>query len=157
MSGANFLLLVRLGFSLSLVFGLMWLAGRVLKGRAPMTARRNQDHVEVIERKALSRTSSIAVVRVGEQVLALGVSDANVTVLSEVDLAAIDSGAVNSVAVDSTAAPLPLGPNAELPASSTSTTGPVVVSSPSAPRPAQPSRQGWLDTLRDKTVRHIPS
>lgn len=114
----------------------MWLAGRVIKGRTPLSALRGQDHVEVIERKALSRTSSIAVVRVGEQVLALGVSDTSVTVLGEVDLAAV---------APATAQP------------TTSTTGPVVVPSASAPEPAHPSRQGWLDTLRDKTVRHIPS
>lgn len=155
MSGANFLLLVRLGFSLSLVFGLMWLAGRVLKGRTPMAARRGQDHVEVIERKALSRTSSIAVVRVGEQVLALGVSDTNVTVLSEMDLAAGEASIATSLDTDSaTAEPAAAALAANLP---TSTTGPVVVSLPSAPQPTQPSRQGWLDTLRDKTVRHIPS
>lgn len=155
MSGDTFLLLLRLGFSLALVFGLMWVAGRVMKGRAPLAGKRTTDHVEVLERKALSRTSSIAVVRVGEQVLALGVSDTNVTVLSEMPLA--DIAVAATATAMSTSTDLTPALNAGSTFDTTATPGPVVVSSPSAPSPTPTSRQGWLDTLRDKTVRHIPS
>lgn len=148
MSGDTFLLLLRLGFSLSIVFGLMWLAGRIMKGRAPISARRNNDQVEVIERKALGRNSSVAVVRIGEQVLALGVTDSNISVLGNVDLR-------EDAAVDVT----------ELPAGPTGAITPTVVSGPGTPTPhpgptagtGRTTSQGWLDSLRDKTVRHIPS
>lgn len=156
MSGDTFLLLVRLGFSLSLVFGLMWVAGRVLRGRAPLGARRSADHVEVLERKALSRGSSVAVVRVGNRVLALGVSDTNVCVLSELPEAAealaIEAASTGVAAGDVTGT---LPSLRTLPV--TTTNGAVVVDAPSVPRPTTPSRHGWLDTLRDKTVRHIPT
>ena len=52
MSGESFLLLVRLGFSLSLVFGLMWVAAKVVRNRNGGVQRvRNADHLEVLERK----------------------------------------------------------------------------------------------------------
>ena len=70
MSSETFLLLLRLGFSLSLVFGLMWVAARVLKGRAGMLQRARLDHLEVLERKPLGKGSSIAIVRVGDDTLA---------------------------------------------------------------------------------------
>ena len=72
MSSETFLLLLRLGFSLSLVFGLMWVAARVLKGRAGMLQRARLDHLEVLERKPLGKGSSIAIVRVGDDTLTVG-------------------------------------------------------------------------------------
>ena len=79
MSSETFLLLLRLGFSLSLVFGLMWVAARVLKGRAGMLQRARLDHLEVLERKPLGKGSSIAIVRVGDDTLTVGITDNTIT------------------------------------------------------------------------------
>jgi flagellar protein FliO/FliZ len=46
--------------------------------------------VEVIGRSQLGRSSSVAVVRVGERCLALGVTDQNISVLTEVELGEAD-------------------------------------------------------------------
>ena len=166
MNGDTFLLFVRLGFSLAIVFGLMWVAARVVKGRTALPMRKRADHVEVLERKSLSRTSSIAVVRVGEQVLALGVSDQNVTVLSEVSLDPVEADAAAAAATGTGA---PAGVRGLIGAAG----GISVQSIDALPTPSRPldsvhpggdtatpsrsSGHGWLDTLRDKTVRHIPS
>ncbi|MCB1283917.1 MAG: FliO/MopB family protein [Microthrixaceae bacterium] len=156
MSADTLLLLVRLGFSLALVFGLMWVAGRVVKGRSPLAARRNDDHVEIIERKALSRNTSVAVVRVGDNVFALGVSESNVTVLGEVTVEANLDGTAQPTVVELDA--VSMGP-AHIPVSTSAIGSPAdgghAATRPATTRPIE--GRGWLDSLRDKTVRHIPS
>src|SRR4051794_19945117 len=80
-------LLARLFLALGVVLGLMMVAGRVMRGRMPMTARRAARPVpiEVIGRQGLGRTSSITLVRTSGKVLVLGVTETNINVLAEVD------------------------------------------------------------------------
>lgn len=142
MSSENFLLLVRLGFSLSLVFGLMWVAARVLRGRAGMLQRARLDHLEVVERKALGKGSSIAIVRVGDETLTVGITDSTITLLghAEIELDASDEAAAPaSAAAGATVVSL-------VPAESAASA--VVV-------PTGEARRSLLDSLRDKTVRHV--
>ena len=75
----------RLLVSLAAVLGLMWFIGRRMRkgGRAKATQL-----IDVLGRQALSRNASVAVVRVGEQALVVGVTDAQVSVLAETDLGA---------------------------------------------------------------------
>lgn len=163
MNGETFLLFVRLGFSLAIVFGLMWVAARVVKGRTSLPMRKRADHVEVLERKSLSRTSSIAVVRVGEQVLALGVSDQNVTVLSEVSLDPTEVDASATDPANPAGVRGALGPTGGISVQALdalpTTSRPLDAASGGldAATTSRSSGHGWLDTLRDKTVRHIPS
>lgn len=137
MSSETFLLLLRLGFSLSLVFGLMWVAARVLKGRAGMLQRARLDHLEVLERKPLGKGSSIAIVRVGDDTLTVGITDNTITLLghAEIDLEAEEPANADAkvIAIAPAAAP---------------TDAPVV---------ALPTggKRSLLDALRDKTVRHV--
>lgn len=74
-------LLLRVVLSLAVVLGILWFitnkAGRRAGGRTRL--------VRVAGRQALSRTASLAVVEVADRVLVLGVSDAGVRLLTELD------------------------------------------------------------------------
>lgn len=76
----------RLLVSLAFVLGLMWLLARRVKkpGRG-----KDSRLIDVLGRQQLSRTSSVAVVRVMDQALILGVTDGQVSVLGETDLEAV--------------------------------------------------------------------
>jgi flagellar biosynthetic protein FliO len=80
-------LLARLAISLAVVFGLMVLAGRLLRrrGLSPGSAGKATSRIDVIARQGLSRSSSVQVVRVGGRTLILGVTDAAISVLAESD------------------------------------------------------------------------
>jgi flagellar protein FliO/FliZ len=88
-----FTLLIRVVVSLGVVLAVMAAAAAVLRrsgvvGAAPAGrrgARRRNLALEVIARHGLSRSSSIAVVRLGERALVLGVTEHQVTLLTEVD------------------------------------------------------------------------
>ncbi len=73
---------VRLVFSLAAVIGLLLLLARV-------SARRFRGSgdapVHVLHRQPLSRTTSVAVVTVGQRVLVLGATEHRVSVLAELD------------------------------------------------------------------------
>jgi flagellar protein FliO/FliZ len=92
-------LLVRVIVSLGVVLLIMWGTAAVLRrsgvlGTAPAArrgVRRRGMPVEVIARHGLSRTSSLAVVRLGGRALVLGVTDHQVTLLTEVDPAELDA------------------------------------------------------------------
>jgi flagellar protein FliO/FliZ len=89
-------LLIRLVVSLGIVIALMVLATKVVRkrgygGSAAAPARgASSASVEVLARRGLSRNSSVVVVRAGGRNLVLGVSDNNVTLLSEADEAAVE-------------------------------------------------------------------
>jgi flagellar protein FliO/FliZ len=80
-------LLARLAISLAVVFGLMFLAGRLLRrrGLAPASAGKATTRIDVLARQGLGRSSSVQLVRVGGRTLVLGVTDAAVSVLAEAD------------------------------------------------------------------------
>jgi flagellar protein FliO/FliZ len=76
-------LIGRLLVSLAAVLGVMWLLARRMKkgGRG-----RDAGLIDVLGRQQLSRNSAVTVVRIGEQALVLGVTDAQVSVLGQTDL-----------------------------------------------------------------------
>ncbi len=92
-------LLVRVVVSLGVVLAVMAAAAAVLRrsgvvGSAPAGRRgmrRRSLPLEVIARHGLSRGSSLAVVRMGERALVLGVTEHQVTLLTEVDPAELDA------------------------------------------------------------------
>lgn len=81
-------LLLRVGLSLAVVIGLMWLAARALRSAG---GGRGAGVVEVVARQALGRGSAVAVVRIADKALVLGVTDGQVTLLGETDLAAVEA------------------------------------------------------------------
>lgn len=82
-----FELILRIGFSLLVVFGLMWGLARMAK--RPL-AGRGGTAMSVLARQQLGRASSVAVVRVADRALVLGVTEGQVTLLAETDLAALE-------------------------------------------------------------------
>lgn len=73
----------RVVVSLAVVLGLLWVLGQAARRRG--VGGGAQAAVSVIGRQALSRSASVAVVRVGGQALVLGVTDSSVTLLGSVD------------------------------------------------------------------------
>ncbi|HKS99851.1 MAG TPA: flagellar biosynthetic protein FliO [Rugosimonospora sp.] len=80
-------LLLRIGFSLTVVLGLMWLLARA--ARRPLSRRGAGNAVTVLSRAPLTRGASIAVVQVDERALILGVTENQVSLLGEADAAAL--------------------------------------------------------------------
>ena len=81
-----FELVLRIGFSLLVVFGLMWGLARV--ARRGGLGRRGSGNLSVLNRQPLSRGSSVAVVQVADRALILGVTDSQVNLLGETELGA---------------------------------------------------------------------
>ena len=77
-------LIGRVLVSLAAVLGVMWVIARRMRGTAKARATKL---IEVLGRQQVSKGASVAVVRIGEQALVLGVTDNQVTVLSDTDLA----------------------------------------------------------------------
>lgn len=79
----------RLLISLAAVLGLIWLVARKFRGGA---GRKTRSHklIDVLGRQNLTRSSSMAVVRVGGKALIVGITDASVRVLGNIELDAIE-------------------------------------------------------------------
>ncbi len=82
-------LVLRILFSLLVVLFLMW--GLAKLARRPLTGGRGGAGVlSVLSRQQLGRGSSVAVVRVADRALVLGVTDNQVSLLGEADLGAVE-------------------------------------------------------------------
>jgi flagellar protein FliO/FliZ len=80
-------LTVRIAFSLLIVLGLMWGIARL--ARRPLRGRRG-GLVTVLGRQQLSKGAAVAVVRIVDRAIVVGVTDAQVTLLGEADLHAVE-------------------------------------------------------------------
>ena len=88
--------LVRTAFAMAVVLGLLWGVARFLRakqGIGPVggSSRRRSagPNLEVLARQPLTRTAAVALVRAGDsgQAWLIGVTDSQVTLLSETDVA----------------------------------------------------------------------
>lgn len=79
-----FELVLRIGFSLLVVFGLLWGLAKV--ARRGGISKRGSGSLAVLNRQHLTRGSSVAVVQVADRALILGVTDTQVSLLGETDL-----------------------------------------------------------------------
>ena len=104
-SASTLILFARLILSLAVVIGLMWVAANVLRKRgfSGVAGRRGPrgPQVELLARRPLGRNASIAVVRVGERSLVVGVTDHQVTKLGDVEITEIDLDEDNTWTVSS--------------------------------------------------------
>lgn len=75
-------LALRVVFSLIAVLGLMWFLARVASNRL---GGPRASVVRLVGRQSLGRTSSVAVVAVGERLLVVGVTESGVRLLTELD------------------------------------------------------------------------
>ncbi|SDQ19807.1 flagellar biosynthetic protein FliO [Quadrisphaera sp. DSM 44207] len=138
-------LLLRVAVSLAAVLGLVWLLARGARrtgaGRVAPASR-----FAVVGRQSLGRSAGVAVVRVGDRALVLGVTEQSVRLLAETDLSAVLEPAAapeQRTEVDLTAA----------------TTAAVRTAAPAPRSPLQGSAlspQTWsraLEALRERTTR----
>jgi flagellar protein FliO/FliZ len=78
-------LALRIGFSLLVIFALMWGLARLV--RRPMgSGRHHGPLLSVLNRQQLSRGAAVTVVRVADRAIILGVTDQQVNLLGEADL-----------------------------------------------------------------------
>jgi flagellar protein FliO/FliZ len=75
-------LTVRIIFSLLVVFGLLWGLAKLV--RRPLSGRRGA-FLQVVARQQLTRGSAVAVVKVADRALILGVTEQGVTLLADAD------------------------------------------------------------------------
>ena len=80
-----FELVLRIGFSLFVVLGLMWALARVV--RRPAGAGRAHGRLAVLNRQQLTRGAAVTVVRVADRAMILGITDQHVSLLGEAELA----------------------------------------------------------------------
>lgn len=86
-------LLARLVASLAIVLVLMVVLARILRSRAVPGIRRATAPVgtlQVVARQQVSRGASVAVVRAADRALVLGITDAAVNLLAEIDPATLE-------------------------------------------------------------------
>ncbi|WP_067479287.1 flagellar biosynthetic protein FliO [Actinomadura hibisca] len=140
--------ILRITLSLAVVLVLMWLLAKV--ARRPL-AGRGGDTVAVLARQQLTRGTSVAVVRVADRALVLGVTDAQITLLAETDPATVERAREGAeqrepVALDADGADRPL--DDDLSGLDESTASPLAGSALS-PR----TWTAALDVLRERTAR----
>jgi flagellar biogenesis protein FliO len=145
----NLSLLGRLVASLGGVLGVIWLLARTAQKRGWFAGGTSQAKpIRIVARHGLTKTTSLAVVRVGDRELLLGVGTQGVNVL-------LDEEAGQLLAVTSSTSPTSLATRSKELARTTAqpamaTEGPAAASrfSPSS------ARTPMLDRLRARTVRH---
>jgi flagellar protein FliO/FliZ len=87
---------VRIVFSLVVVLALMWALARLARG--PLSRGGALGGLTVVARQQLTRNAGVAVVRLADRGLLLGVTDQQVTLLGETDLAELEQLAVQVAA-----------------------------------------------------------
>ncbi|MEV6629838.1 flagellar biosynthetic protein FliO [Actinoplanes sp. NPDC051470] len=88
-----FELVLRIGFSLLVVFGLMWGLAKV--ARRGVTGSRGTGTLSVLNRQQLTRGAAVTVVQVADRALILGVTDQQVNLLGETELAVFQKQAAH--------------------------------------------------------------
>ena len=79
-----FELVLRIGFSLFVVLGLMWALARVV--RRPAGANRAHGRLAVLNRQQLTRGAAVTVVKVADRAMILGITEQQVSFLGEAEL-----------------------------------------------------------------------
>jgi len=79
-----FELVLRIGFSLFVVLGLMWALARVV--RRPLGVGRAHGQLAVLNRQQLTRGAAVTVVKVADRAMILGITEQQVSFLGEADL-----------------------------------------------------------------------
>ena len=133
-----FEVLVRLAASLGMVVAIILVAAKVLRRRGGLRLGRSASgpRLDVLDRTSLSRSASVAVVRVGGRGLVVGITDQSVTLLTEAPELIDRYEAVNEEA-ERTAPPAEHG----------STRWPEVTGAP------ETTGMNFFEALREATVR----
>jgi len=93
-SGSFFDLFLHLIVALGVVLGSIWLLARVLrfKARGGAFALRRLSKLTVVERRNLAKGASVALVRVGDKLVLLGITSHSVSMLSEMESIEAEDG-----------------------------------------------------------------
>jgi flagellar protein FliO/FliZ len=159
-------LILRIGFSLLVIFAIMWVLAKV--ARKPLAGRAG-GALAVIGRQQLTRGASVAVVRVADRTLIVGVTEHQVTLLGETEESTVVRPAVEPVEVRepvtllATTASGPATPGLTSEVRARREGGALQALRPARAERAQWSTEGsllsprmWVQTvefLRDRTVR----
>ena len=73
-------LALRVGFSFMVVIGLMWVMARVFRGKLGV---RSAGSLEVVARQQVGRGASVAIVRIADRAIVVGVTEHTVTMLGD--------------------------------------------------------------------------
>ena len=79
-----FELALRIGLSLFIVLVLMWGLARLV--RRPLGGNRHAGELSVLNRQQLSRNASVAVIRVADRAIVVGITEQQVSLLTEAPL-----------------------------------------------------------------------
>ena len=136
-------LVLRIGFSLLVVFGLMWLLAKA--ARRPLSGHRGTGNLSVLNRQQLARGAAVTIVQVADKALILGVTDQQVSLLGETELTKFEKHPHVVERRDAVAiAPDAVLPPSAHPGTSRRMDGPIL-----PPR----TLRSTLDFLRDRTTR----
>lgn len=134
-------MMVRLIFSLAFVAAVLFFAARLAKRRG---MGGHPELIEVLARQQMGRASAVNVIRVADRVFVVGATDAQITVIGEVDDEAVSERVEEATAARQAAAEARTRPALMAPSGSTVLSGSVF------------DRAQWaslVNSLRDKTVR----
>jgi len=107
MSGASStMMLLRMGFSLALILGMIWAAARVLRRKGKVSGASTTD-LELVSRRSMGRRSNLVVVRVAGRTLLVGSTDTTVSLVA--DLTDGDPSDVDVDLADDPVVAVPLG------------------------------------------------
>ncbi len=87
------LLVFQVVLALGIVLALMWLLARAIRGTG---LARGAGMIELLARAPMTKGSAVTVVRVADRVLILGVTETQITVLTEADLAQVRAAVATS-------------------------------------------------------------
>lgn len=87
------LLVFQVVFALGIVLALMWLLARAVRGTV---LARSAGVIELLARAPMTKGSAVTVVRVADRVLVLGVTETQITVLTEADPAQVQAAIATS-------------------------------------------------------------
>lgn len=140
-SGSTILLFGRMGISLAIILGMIWLAAKVVRRKGPVRATGTMQ-LEVLGRRSIGRRSNLLVVRAGERTLLVGATDAQVGLVA--DLTPVH---------DLTDRGLAVGDTVEVTAVEVEDEPLALARREAAPAPARSARINVLDAIRELTTR----
>jgi len=147
------LLFLRVGVSLSLVLGMVWVAARVVRSRTRGVAKKDHSTIDVRARRSVGRRSNILMVEVAGRSLLVGVTEQHVALLADLSGAA-PSGTGTGTATDAVDRPITVS---EGPVTATDLDDPTFdltgAEALLSPRATEKSPTNVLASLRELTVR----
>ncbi len=156
---STFLLFVRVGFSLAIVLGLIWIAARVAKRRGKIATRQAETTtVDVVARRQLGRRGSLLVVESSGRRFLVGVTDNHIELVADLSgpetatPIEVPNRAVVAPPIEVSAGRTEVAPPIALPRAPEATIDRLPVAL-DADQPTGPRRDSLFDALRDLTVR----